>query len=830
MSSNNDDVLAELRQLREQNAQLKTERDQERQRGDQERQRADQERNQAEQERNQAEQERRRAEQERQRADQEKQRANEERNQAEQERQRAERSEFTQRNTNLLEFLNAAHLNLSLSITIQQDKSLTTKGDMTDPTGKHIPTVFEPWAGFLDQQFQFWKNIGKANPIFKTDQLFDSLHHIQAFKRKIMEKPMGSEPDLEFYERQNVESHVIFIVQKLLEDNKISKRLRLEGNVEFEYHLNTLKNEDAEVSHRLRKIQLTTPVRHPIHHAVASSSIQSSNRPKVDKIAIYHNQTRGRIACMIIEYKAAHKLTLANIQVGLQPMNPNEDIINNPVGPSPQDQTARFAWNSKRLIAAAMCQCFSYMIDCGLMYGYVCTGEAFIFLQIPDDPTTAYYFLSVPNTDVGETTGWEPESAGSNRLHLTAIGQVLIFTLRAMRQKPRDQEWQDKARINLKKWQVDYDELLLQIPETERKEPESSEYRPSTAPSNFSRSPHLLRSKKPLASAERCDTPKLKKEEDESESSDEYADDFDTPSRPRTSRTKASSTTTPTKSSREEHEHRPYCTQACLRGLLSKKGLLDTKCPNFPSHAKTSDTKHHTINRVTFRKLMRKQLAQSRDIDVSPWYLQGSRGAMFKITLSSHGYTVAAKGTVFAWMTDLQHEARIYKLLGRIQGVHIPVCLGGINLLKPFYFGHGVDIIHMMFMAYGGMRIDKHPTLPSTASSFFNQQIASALSEIHNRGILHQDPFPRNILWNDELRRPLFIDFERSEILPSRHLDEDKENRPEGEEEEEEGGGDKGEKRTGWEMEKGRFEWEMKVVEREVEEVLRNSRRGNKVL
>lgn len=67
--------------------------------------------------------------------------------------------------------------------------------------------------------------------------------------------------------------------------------------------------------------------------------------------------------------------------------------------------------------------------------------EAFIFLQIPESPETAYYYLSRPNLDVGKTTEWKPDSAARNRLHLTAIGQILIFILRAMSQKPRDQEW-----------------------------------------------------------------------------------------------------------------------------------------------------------------------------------------------------------------------------------------------------------------------------------------------------------------------------------------------------------------------------------------------------
>lgn len=69
----------------------------------------------------------------------------------------------------------------------------------------------------------------------------------------------------------------------------------------------------------------------------------------------------------------------------------------------------------------------------------VCTGEAFIFLRVPADPTIVYYFLSVPKGDIGEKTGWEPDSDEGNRLHLTAVGQMLAFTLRALKTPPRNQ-------------------------------------------------------------------------------------------------------------------------------------------------------------------------------------------------------------------------------------------------------------------------------------------------------------------------------------------------------------------------------------------------------
>ncbi|KAL4866795.1 hypothetical protein BDV12DRAFT_172469, partial [Aspergillus spectabilis] len=61
----------------------------------------------------------------------------------------------------------------------------------------------------------------------------------------------------------------------------------------------------------------------------------------------------------------------------------------------------------RHVVAAVNTQIFSYMIHAGLEYSYGCTSEAFIFLHVlHDDPSTIYYYPSVPGEDVGPTTGW----------------------------------------------------------------------------------------------------------------------------------------------------------------------------------------------------------------------------------------------------------------------------------------------------------------------------------------------------------------------------------------------------------------------------------------
>jgi hypothetical protein len=84
---------------------------------------------------------------------------------------------------------------------------------------------------------------------------------------------------------------------------------------------------------------------------------------------------------VLIEYKAPHKLPLAEIIAGLRgEIRPAEEIINK------EGDDLEFL--SKSLVAVVVTQLFSSMIGKGVQRGYVFTGEAIIFLYIPDDPTT----------------------------------------------------------------------------------------------------------------------------------------------------------------------------------------------------------------------------------------------------------------------------------------------------------------------------------------------------------------------------------------------------------------------------------------------------------
>jgi hypothetical protein len=100
-----------------------------------------------------------------------------------------------------------------------------------------------------------------------------------------------------------------------------------------------------------------------------------------------------------------------------------------------------------------------------LQYGYICTGEAFVFLRIPEDPTVVQYYLCVPNQ---ESLGGE--RLKSKRKYLansSPVEAVLIVGLYILIWHT-SQKWHDTAHDKLSTWKVEYLDILREIPETVR--------------------------------------------------------------------------------------------------------------------------------------------------------------------------------------------------------------------------------------------------------------------------------------------------------------------------------------------------------------------------
>jgi len=235
---------------------------------------------------------------------------------------------------------------------------------------------------------------------------------------------------------------------------------------------------------------------------------------------------------------------------------------------------------------------------------------------------------------------------------------------------------------------------------------------------------------------------------------------------------------------------RSYCTQACLLGLV-RGGKLDENCPNVLEHQEgevihqenerlhqEDKGQYHPIGVKELMRLVREQLGRTLDQDCDPLWLQGARGILFKIQLVSHGYTFVGKGTISVFVKDLQHEARMYGQLQRLQGEVIPVYLGSIGMIRP-YVDVGVEIVHMLLMSWGGVSVRSvKDSVKGLDINWFgaywdrSEEVRRSVEEIWEEGVDHNDVRLENMLWNEERRRVMMVDFERSVIIQERAREE----------------------------------------------------------
>ncbi|KEZ46381.1 hypothetical protein SAPIO_CDS0696 [Scedosporium apiospermum] len=161
---------------------------------------------------------------------------------------------------------------------------------------------------------------------------------------------------------------------------------------------------------------------------------------------------------MAVEYKLPYELTGNDLVTGLvSEIQLERDVINR------GDDNLVFP--AKALAAAAITQLFPHLVRMGVQYGYICTGQAFVFLYIPDDPTSVRYHVCVPNLDIIEDN--------ENRLHRTAFVQVLAFTLRALRVPLPPQSWNDTA-SRLGRWVVEFKDMLARFSNAAARRPPSA--------------------------------------------------------------------------------------------------------------------------------------------------------------------------------------------------------------------------------------------------------------------------------------------------------------------------------------------------------------------
>ena len=775
-TTNFQELLARLEQA-ERNA------EQERQRAGDAELRAEEERQRAEQERQRAGDAELRAEQERQRAEKERQRAGDAELRAEEERQRAEEERQQTQMTTLEEYLKLCHDNLHYALSVETDKRLTTKG-FTSIRNRYYPRHLQPWTEFSELQLSvFDKVYSFFHPNnWPAARFFNSKQFIQELGQSLARRKLASEQDLETYERIAVEDAATMILGTLSAIPEAQAGLGLDEKIEFDNHANSLSDMAKEVQERLH---LHTPRASPSQSSLSTSSEPISMSPpspkrpraRADQFCVYGESGGTRRLLFLIEYKPPHKLSVGNLRAGLRNMNIKEEVFDRikiPVfkeKPEEQMTTAdedarqeKLQYNADKLVAAVVTQTFHTMINFGLEYGYITTGEAFVFLQIRwEDPRTLFYHLIVPGEDAEGRTRMSAEQMPLAQTAISLAVSVCIMAFQSVQRSHAQRKW---AKTELQKHRIDYETILRAIPESERKQTPSVAYRGRKDP-NSKRSPYLFRQRSKDARRDRTD------------SSDDGGPN--TPSgtqrgskaslrnksarvpKDKNSQSGSSRRKDKKKQQAEEHEDSGrYCTQACLLSL-ARGWPVDNGCPNIEFHRPFNN--HHIINAGELVNLIREQLAVDPEKGCKPLGLQGARGALFRIALLSHGYVLVAKGTVRAFVPNMSYEAKIYQHLEALQGTAVPICFGYVRLKHRYYLDLGVKIGHMLLLSWGGEMIDGEITESHC-------EVRKTVQAVLRAGIDQADVRSANLLWNEESRRVMLIDFERAIVVsaPKRRM------------------------------------------------------------
>ncbi|PGG98191.1 hypothetical protein AJ80_09569 [Polytolypa hystricis UAMH7299] len=708
--------------------------------------------------------------------DKERQRAEREQQRAEREQQRAEEAEEQTRPTTLDEYIAACHSLVFCEFAIETDKKLTSRGPITNPRNKWCPTNLRPWSTFLDQQRVIFGTLYNTFPTHS--RVFENRGFLAGLGSRISKRPIANEKTLEYFMHNSIEDPVRVIMEQLKQVEEVRSTFDMGNGIVFENHPHAISDVAEEVVDRETPSTPQTP-----------DHTHNLNQLRPDQICVYRSNNRpseSRTMIYVSEYKPPHKLTAPHLRLGLQAMNIPKDVVNRKTIPTSAAPDALFQYHAERLTASAITQTYHYMIEGGLEYGLLATGEAIVFLKVNwEEPDTLYYHLAEPGPEV---------SAHPNHFHVcTAVGQYLAFSLMALgspgQQRIHGQEERRRVTLGLSTWAEDFETTLRSIPESERSLSSGSPgYQPTTY-EGVDRSPYFLRWKRRrLGRADQVEGETLRNDRPQSSDDESAPNPPDTPSptEPRSRRGGRQ------KSQRSQHilsqrphgggeQGRKYCTQKCLLGLVGG-GFLDPECPNVALHRRQDGYDcdeyrvrnqmraythvHHPVDHAGWLQLLRKQMERSLDDGITPLGEGGARGVLFQVTVLVYGYTFVGKGTVRAFIRDLEHEAAVYKRLRPVQGINVPVFLGAIDLRpmnKIYYYDHRVYVVHMTFLSWAGNCIDAE-TVDSKGKLLENRAVQS-LRAIHQEGVVHKDVRVANMLFNPETNGVMMIDFERASLL-----------------------------------------------------------------
>jgi hypothetical protein len=116
----------------------------------------------------------------------------------------------------------------------------------------------------------------------------------------------------------------------------------------------------------------------------------------------------------------------------------------------------------------------------------------------------------------------------------------------------------------------------------------------------------------------------------------------------------------------------------------------------------------------------------------------------FRLTLEPNGYTFITKGNITVFKAKLKYEGLVYRYLDEAQGELIPVYLGNISLVRPYFLNIGVRIIYILFILWAGKQVYKDLIL--AIGRDLAVETSRAVIKILDYGIEYRNIRPPNVL------------------------------------------------------------------------------------
>ncbi|KAM0255620.1 hypothetical protein ACHAQJ_005545 [Trichoderma viride] len=667
----------------------------------------------------------------------------------------------------------------------QATKYLTTApslqgNDIDPPEGKVYPHKIVQSPNFMEKQMEVWQLLwadggsGLLRPIFPSmEQIHDTF---------FVTDNIDGEMTLCSFERLGVSSSVLTLVKKVLGDQVLRQAVGVGGDITY------------------GSAQDTVDVGAPDEPTMEDDS--SEDEQHRGFYVFSNTENRRPLSAVVVEFHMPEgfRLNRVMVEVLANGIVPDRDVIGQ------EEQGIPFDFSPTRVITAIITEAFHYMIKSGVRHGFIYTTDAIIFLEIQSDPSVVHYFISLPHRHV--------VSAQDKRtMPYSAVSQVSAFVIRAMQTRPTS-VWNNKA-ANLDVWESNFEvrEMLLDeivvLPPLRRHKLSwpAAPYRDAERRADFDAgdSGNETASEQhdqgdididpetsmtieiginvdliedypqPLAVNQRQDQTQDQMLQADVHVQNEGQGDEQASHKKGKGKGKWKEGEEEEEEEEEEDQmlwikndritsndirKREYCTQECLLGLI-KCEPLDQACPNFHLHG----DKH--IDHIKFLKLVQCQISEAHgpSVDCVPLDVSGSISALFKVTLSSYGYTFVAKAVVEENSLHLCREGRIYSQLTDIQGSCIPVYLGIAKMALPYMYKGGA-LTHFMFLSWAGLPLEEF--CDQREMNSFGGSVYRAYDELHKAGLIHDDVKLENMLYNSQQGRIMIVDFEHSDFRPRR--------------------------------------------------------------